>query len=778
MKLLAVYGFGIAAAILAGFLRFALEGLLPAGLPFLTFFLAIMLSGWYGGFGPSLMTTLLSALFTDYFLIEPMRSFAIGQPYRLALALYVLEGVLIGFLSSRAKWALDALRESEGRFSRFMQHLPGLAWVKDEAGRYVYVNPSAEAAFGMPKEHIYLKTDEDVFPMATALEFKTNDATVRNSGVALQTIEKMQQHDGYHESLVHKFPIPTDAGHSPMVAGIAIDITAYRRTESALAHSELRFRIMADSAPVLIWMADVTQACTWVNKPWLDFTGRSMNEELGAGWAEGIHPDDQTTCLGIYREAFDARQPFTLEYRLRRHDGVFRWILDNGVPCFFGDGTFTGYIGSCLDITDRKELELFLGQKTERLEAFSAKLEHLINERTADLRQSQIRLRALATELNLAEQRERKRLAAELHDGLAQMLVVARLRLSEVQKLSGVQTDCSERITQVQQELEGCLSYTKTLISNLYPPVLHEFGLASALRWLAEQMKRRNLLVMLDLCEITDLNIPEHQSVLLYQSVRELLINVTKYAGVDTAWVRMYRSESTLFLEVRDAGVGFTAESPDGSATTSTWAAKFGLFSIRERMRALGGALAIQSQVGQGTVATISLPFSTMAMHASPDSVASATLGPRPPTPQGLSKLVVDKIRVMLVDDHAVILQGLRSVLETYPDIEVVGEASDGQIAITKAEQLQPTAIVMDINMPNMNGIDATAHITKRFPQIVVIGLSVNANQRNEELMKEAGAAVLIPKEAAVDKLYQAIEHSVRRSAFDDTTRHVKLDLP
>jgi PAS domain S-box-containing protein len=135
-----------------------------------------------------------------------------------------------------------------------------------------------------------------------------------------------------------------------------------RRADQALQESEQRFRHMADSAPVMVWMSGVDKGCTYFNKRWLDFTGRTMEEERGDGWAAGVHPEDRERCLAIYARAFNARKEFELEYRLRRCDGAYRWILDIGVPRFEGDGRFAGYIGSCLDITERRRAEEALRQ--------------------------------------------------------------------------------------------------------------------------------------------------------------------------------------------------------------------------------------------------------------------------------------------------------------------------------------------------------------------------------------------------------------------------------
>jgi len=137
--------------------------------------------------------------------------------------------------------------------------------------------------------------------------------------------------------------------------------------ENELRESESRFRIVADAAPVLIWMAGVDKLCTFFNEPWLQFTGRSMKQELGNGWAEGVHQDDLERCLQIYTTAFDARQSFVMQYRLRRHDGEYRWVSDQGVPRYDAHGTFAGYIGSCVDVTELVNKDRALQESEERM---------------------------------------------------------------------------------------------------------------------------------------------------------------------------------------------------------------------------------------------------------------------------------------------------------------------------------------------------------------------------------------------------------------------------
>jgi PAS domain S-box-containing protein len=126
--------------------------------------------------------------------------------------------------------------------------------------------------------------------------------------------------------------------------------------ERAIAISDREFRELADFAPVMIWRAGVDKLCDWFNKPWLEYTGRAMEDELGNGWAEGVHPDDLERCLAIYVGAFDAREPFSMEYRLRRSDGEYRWLLDNGAP-FYREGHFAGYFGSCTDVSAHRDAQ-------------------------------------------------------------------------------------------------------------------------------------------------------------------------------------------------------------------------------------------------------------------------------------------------------------------------------------------------------------------------------------------------------------------------------------
>ena len=654
------------------------------------------------------------------------------------------------------KQAEEALRHSEEQLELISNTVPALISYVNKDRRYVTCNEAYTTWFGLSRKDLIGKTMEEVVG-EQAWEAMASYVETAFQGQAVDYETEAKYRHGITR-WIHAVYMP-HRDVSGEIAGLIImvtDISAKKRAEAALRESEIRFRTMADSAPVLIWMNGL-QGCEFVNRAYMEFIGVQTQEDVAKyDWARFIHEDDRDPYVALYMNALRERAPFDAQFRFRRCDGQYRWMRSFGRPRLTDSGELVGYVGASIDITDIREAQ-------DHLQRWSQELEQAVLVKTSELLDSQQRLRSLAAELGLAEQRERKRIATELHDHLQQMLVFCKLKLGQGKPLTAMIPGCTELIKQVDDVLTEALTYSRTLIAELCPPVLQEFGLVAALKWLGEHMSQRQLRVSVEAGE-DYLRVPEEQAVLIFQSVRELLINVAKHAGTQYAGVHLMREEDDLRIEVRDSGAGFdvaVVQSNEGSAHPL----KFGLFSIRERMKAFGGKLELVTAPGKGTTAILVLPLQEMTEPQVAALVHEGVISGRTNVPERLTNDLIPyahkALTVLLVDDHAMMRQGLRSVLEAHDDIQIVGEASDGHEAIEMADTLRPAVVVMDINMPRLNGIEATTRIKSLYPEIRVIGLSVNAGPNNKDAMLKAGADMLLTKEAAVEELYRGIQKVV-----------------
>lgn len=382
-------------------------------------------------------------------------------------------------------------------------------------------------------------------------------------------------------------------GRPTELQSAGIDITDRKRAEEALRQSEQRFRLMADAAPAKIWITDVHRQFIWFNQKWLQFTGRDMEKELGDGWLENVHPEDYERVVETFTECFDARQTFSVEYRLRRHDGQYRWLLDNGIPYFSAGQEFSGYIGSCIDIHDRRIAE-------QELRRLNETLEERVEQRTRQVRQ-------LLARLTMAEQEERRNVSQILHDNLQQLLYGIEMKVAMIEQ--DLQEVDRPRLLNDLQEARAwigqAIATTRQLTIDLSPPILQDEGLADALEWLRSQMKELHGLHV-DLQASHRFYLPdEDRRVLLFQVVRELLFNVKKHSGVNQATVRLAEEDDHLVIEVVDKGAGFDARA---MALRTVQDRGFGLFNIRERLKLLGGGLDVLSSPNLGTRVKAKLP--------------------------------------------------------------------------------------------------------------------------------------------------------------------------
>jgi PAS domain S-box-containing protein len=361
-----------------------------------------------------------------------------------------------------------------------------------------------------------------------------------------------------------------------LVTGMVINATELEREDLRWRESELRFRHVANTAPVMIWMSGTDKLCNYFNEPWLLFTGRALASELGNGWADGVHPEDVPQCFRTYNDSFDRREPFRMQYRLRRYDGEYRWILDTGKPRFTENGQFAGYIGSCIDMTDRKAAEETLADLERRL-------------------------------LDAQEQ-ERSRIARELHDDINQRLAILGWELQSFDPAApeaesgAFLASVTERLTEIGTDIQG-------ISRRLHSSHLEYLGLETAAEVLCNDV-RKQYPVEIEFISIgIPRNLPKDTSLCLYRVMQEALQNAVKHSGALRFGVELFGDSSEIRLEVSDDGAGFDQRSIDRRHG-------LGLISMRERIRMVHGEFAVTSQPGRGTTVTCRVPLAKAGLDA------------------------------------------------------------------------------------------------------------------------------------------------------------------
>jgi CheY-like chemotaxis protein len=289
----------------------------------------------------------------------------------------------------------------------------------------------------------------------------------------------------------------------------------------------------------------------------------------------------------------------------------------------------------------------------------------------------------------------------------------------------------------------------------LRPPALYEEGFVAALQWLSSQTWERYQVRVVISGEKPATPISDEFNALLFDCVRELLLNSIKHGEISEVTVSVREENDQLLVSVRDEGQGF-----DVAATGQQQAASgFGLFSIRERLQALGGDISIESAKGRGTCIQLQVPLSIAALtppdDRRPNALKPAKVSRNPEEPRLEERN--QGVRVLVVDDHTMVRQGLATLINDDERTTVVGEASDGLEAIEATERYQPDVILIDVNMPRMNGIEATREICRRWPNQIVIGLSVQADDTTADLMLKAGAKAFLSKGGNADHLIETI---------------------
>lgn len=771
------------------------------------FIVAITFSALNGGFGPGLLATALSLILAAFAIFEPRGLLALAETVNLlTLGLFALVGVSISAMSgalhntrrrlegesgapshvisviqdiSDRKRAEDPVRQAHAELERrveertaelaqtvasltkteaLLRHAVDVADIgifeRDHAADEVYYSPTLSKIIDLPEDRQGRVGDflSRIHPDDRGI---VNLARRRAHGPAddgrLLYECRVVRRDGSIRWILNRaqtfFAGTGDARKPVRTIGAVLDITERMRSEEALRASEERLQHALAVGHMGTWERDLrTGEMIWDDRDFEIFgiaKDRAISRDL---FLAHVHPAD----LPVMEEAISRSerdgQEYKCEYRFLRPDGKMIWLLGYGGLRRDRNGTPTHIAGINFDITQRKAAE-------EALRHLNEQLDRRVAQRTQELAESRARLRALVAELTMTEERERRRLAVDLHDTLAQSLAVVNLYLWRVRELLGDQAHGAafkEVLGNLDTAVDDSIKYTRSLIAELSPPVLYDLGLPAALRWLGEQMGRHGLRVEVD-GPADGFSLAQDDAVFLYQCARELLWNVVKHGFTDRATLTYGRDGDRVSLAVTDNGTGFDAQTVRANGGGRS---HFGLFSIHERVELRGGAVEINSTPGAGTWVLIVMPLDRKAS-------ASAKMFEPILLPSATAPVIEPAIKILIVDGHKMLRQGLRRVLEEQDGFTVVGEAGDGAEAVALARVLEPQVVIMDVNMPNMNGIEATEKIIHRRPSTIVIGVSFGTEEYVVRAMHAAGAVICLPKERAVEDVSQAIMDAV-----------------
>jgi PAS domain S-box-containing protein len=369
-----------------------------------------------------------------------------------------------------------------------------------------------------------------------------------------------------------------------MVQIILIATLLIKRTWMARQDRDSRFRDVADEAPVMIWMSGRDRVYNYFSKRWLEFTGRSVELERNGGWLEGVHPKDREKFALNYSDNFNARLEFKIEFRLRRSDGQYRWVLNLGVPRYDASDQFVGYIGCCIDIEERRAAEATVLE--------------------------------VSGQLITAQEEERAHIARELHDNLSQRMAMLEIGLQQLRtKPSELSHAAKKHLNDVEKIANEISSDIHHLSHRLHPSKLHNLGLVVALHGLCNEISNQSGVKIHFTYRAIPKVLPGDISLCLYRVSQEALNNVVRHSSAREATLELSRTDHMIGLCISDAGLGFNPEQVQEKAG-------LGLVSMRERLRLVGGQLSIVSESLRGTQVCAQVPLPD---HSAPEENASAS---------------------------------------------------------------------------------------------------------------------------------------------------------
>jgi PAS domain S-box-containing protein len=658
---------------------------------------------------------------------------------------------------TKLKKTENALRKSEALYRAVVENFPeGAIYVFDHDLRFRVADGMAMKSLGFTRKGLEGKTIREAVDEQTYSILEKRYPRVL-AGESLHYETELKGRVFSSEYL----PIRDENGNVTAGMVVSKDITDRKRAEqtlyNALAEAEESRRMLEALmayAPVGITIANADGTIRLVSDFGEQMTKRPREclsqEPLGPHakiW--GIYlPDGQTLAgeedLPLLRAVKYGETTQNKELCFKTPDGNLTPILASAGPIHESASEIAGGVIVWIDITARKKAEMQLKELNENLECQVA-------QRTAIAEKRAYQLQQLALELSMAEDRQRQKIAQILHDDLQQYLAALRFQL-QVYLTEKADDKREQKLIQlVDESIQKC----RSLSHELSPPVLHQNGLLAALNWLVSDMREKHGFYVEFISQPkAEPDSPELAS-MLFRSVRELLFNIVKHSGVNSAIVEAGIVDHRIRISVKDEGKGFdpvATEAKDGVISG------FGLFTIKERVMFMGGRFDIESAPGKGCSVIIEIPKKILQKKYS-EQVELGAIN-RQQTPE--CQIQYSKVRILLADDHAVMRQGLSNILKEKEDFEIVGEAVNGREAVQLAKELNPDIILMDVSMPEMDGIEATMHISKVLSHTRIIGLSMHDDDETRDRMINAGASAYIYKASQAEELIKVIRGSLR----------------
>jgi len=536
---------------------------------------------------------------------------------------------------------------------------------------------------------------------------------------------------------------------------VVANITAQKSAEQVLRESEARFRTLADNAPVLIWMTTATLQCSWFNKRWLDFTGRSLQQELGQGWTNSLHPQDRKSLHDTFSKMSHARLPFELEYRLKRRDGMWKWFLVVGTPRFLSDGQFVGYIGSCVDITARRELQGELERAVVAAESATRAKSSFLANMTHEIR----------TPINGIV-------------GMTELLLDTDLTAAQRECADAISASTDSLLVVVNDILDLSRIESGRLSLEIAPVNLRSF-MESVTHVYKVHAARSGIMMQRSGFDEGDMEILV-DATRLRQVLSNLLNNAIKFTPRGSVELRYFPKDfdpdrMVLRCEIRDTGIGIAPEvlpklfqpftQADSSTSRQYGGTGLGLSICSQLVKLMDGQIGASSKPGIGSVFWIEVPIpivqrtNVSASHA----ITSGAARPRPivstpsPTPTLSPKPV--RLTILVAEDNSMNQRVIQRTIERIGHNVVL--ASNGLEAVEACTSVGGFDLIfMDCQMPVMDGYEASRRIRElegAARHTPIVALTAGAMEDERKACFSAGMDDYVTKPARIDELREVI---------------------